>query len=381
VVIPTYQRRELVRRAIASVFAQTYRDHELIVVDDGSTDGTQEMLEPLRGRIRYRWQENRGPGGARNAGVRIARAPVVAFLDSDVRWLPDHLAVVSEMLRRHPEALIASTCPGFVAAGRERANEARVVSVLAQLMVANDPGLVSCMAARRSALLALGGFDEELAVAEDSDLWLRIAMRGPFVMVRRRTVVPQNTRGGLRERGRRSGEYLNTAERIWTRTAGELERLTNPGAGDDISELRSRAHGNRHLVAALRAIESGHDHTAAVELDRACRLNPDLSKHPTAVANRMRDYLPSAHERPERLRHLETASRVWPDQRSDAALLLRGWSFLLALRMGRLATAGRQLLAWPLRTTPGFLMRVRAPLLQRLRRWLQAASQVSSEEG
>ena len=369
-VIPTYQRRELVRRAIASVFAQTNRDHELIVVDDGSTDGTREMLEALGGRIRYRWQKNRGPGAARNAGIRIARAPVVAFLDSDGRWLPDHLAVVTEMLRRHPEALVASTCPGFVVAGRERPDEARVVPVLAHLMVTNDPGLVSCMAARRSTLLAVGGFDERLAVAEDSDLWLRIAIRGPFVMLRRRTVVPQNTRGGLRERGRRSGEYLDTAERIWTRAAGELERLANAGAGDDVHGLLSRARGNRHLVVALRAIESGDDHTAAVELDRACRLNPDLSKHPTAVANRMRHFLPGAHERPERLRHLETASRVWPDQRSDAALLLRASSFLLALRIGRLATAARQLPGWPLRTTPGFLMRVRAPLLLRLRRWL-----------
>src|SRR5438132_3254976 len=98
VIVPTFQRREYVVRAVGSVLAQTYEDFELIVVDDGSTDGTGEALAGLDGRLRYLWQENRGTGAARNTGLRLARGEIVAFLDSDNRWLPHHLGIVTEVL-------------------------------------------------------------------------------------------------------------------------------------------------------------------------------------------------------------------------------------------------------------------------------------------
>jgi glycosyltransferase involved in cell wall biosynthesis len=86
VVIPTYQRRRFVVRAVESVLGQTVQDSEAIVVDEGSTDGTAEALAGLDPRVYHVWQENRGVSAARNAGIRLARAPIVAFLDSDDRW-------------------------------------------------------------------------------------------------------------------------------------------------------------------------------------------------------------------------------------------------------------------------------------------------------
>jgi glycosyltransferase involved in cell wall biosynthesis len=198
VVLPTYQRRGLVERAIASVLAQTRRDFELIVVDDGSTDGTDAAIAGLGDAVRYEWQPNRGVSAARNVGIALARAPVVAFLDSDNQWLPDHLAVVTEVLERRAEAVLVSTCRECITAGTQGPEDAELRDVLPNLLLRNDVGLISCAAARRDALLAAGGFDERLSVAEDSELWLRLAMRGPFAFLRRRTVIPQSTVGGLR---------------------------------------------------------------------------------------------------------------------------------------------------------------------------------------
>ena len=351
-VLPTYQRRELVKRAIDSVFAQTQRDFELIVIDDGSTDGTGAALAGLGDAVRYQWQPNRGVAAARNAGITLARAPFVAFIDSDDRWLPDHLAVVTDVLRRHPEAVLASTCRGFATVGRQGAADAEVVDVLPELILRNDVGFLSCTAARRDALVAAGGFDERLSVAEDSQLWVRLAMHGPFAYVRRRTVTAQATRGGLRERGSRSGAYLEAWEIGWPRVISELEQLEC----DDRAGLIAKAQGDHHLVRGFRALGRRDEAQAGLEFDRACSLAPELSSRPFRVSHRIHQ-LPRVDEPAERLRVYRTAAALWPDQRGDTALYLRTRATLLALRRGRVPTAVRLMHGWPVSSAPGFLAR------------------------
>ena len=104
VVIPTYNRARLVCRAIDSALAATATGDEIIVVDDGSTDGTEAALAAYRGRIRYVKADHRGAGVARNRGVSEARGPLIAFLDSDDEWMPDKLE-----LQRTLMATAAST--------------------------------------------------------------------------------------------------------------------------------------------------------------------------------------------------------------------------------------------------------------------------------
>ena len=102
VILPTRDRRELTRRAVASVLAQTCRDFELIVVDGGSTDGTPEALAAVLGpRVRLLVEPGASPARARNVALAGARGELVAFLDSDNWWLPDHLAVLAEVLERN----------------------------------------------------------------------------------------------------------------------------------------------------------------------------------------------------------------------------------------------------------------------------------------
>ena len=107
VIIPTYNRLDYVQEAIDSVLAQTYTDYELIVVDDGSTDGTGDTLKARYGdRIRYLWQENQGWPAARNHGVSIAQGEYIAQLDSDDLWLPEKLVRQVPVLDACPEAVL-----------------------------------------------------------------------------------------------------------------------------------------------------------------------------------------------------------------------------------------------------------------------------------
>ncbi len=176
VVIPTYNRRAMVREAVASVLAQRDANFELIVVDDGSTDGTFEMLAHLD-RMTVERTERRGPAAARNRGIALASAPLIAFLDSDDLWAPDKLGRQLAFMREFHDCAISQTAEIWIRDGR------RVNPGLRHLKRAGDiflDSLQTCLISPSAVVLktdlfrTLGGFDEDLAAAEDYDLWLRI---------------------------------------------------------------------------------------------------------------------------------------------------------------------------------------------------------------
>jgi glycosyltransferase involved in cell wall biosynthesis len=109
VIIPTFNRSAMVREAVESVLSQTSDEFELIVVDDGSTDGTGAALEPYSASLSLVRQENRGVSAARNRGAAVARGELLAFLDSDDLWLPEKLAVQLSYLRTFPDAAVCHT--------------------------------------------------------------------------------------------------------------------------------------------------------------------------------------------------------------------------------------------------------------------------------
>lgn len=350
-IVPTYQRRDYISRAVASVLAQTYRDFELIVVDDGSTDETKQALTGLGARMRYYWQENRGVSAARNAGLRVARGEVIAFLDSDDRWLPCHLDVVTSVLRRHSDVVLVSTCPGFSIGGRQQVSTATVFDALPRTLGENLVGYQSCVAIRRHDLLAVGGFDERLRVMEGSELWPRLAARGRFATLRRQTVVRQATRGSLVDRARRDGSYIRALDLVVTSALTTVAGLDRP----DRDELVQRALGKRAYANALRALVNEDEDTAAAALREACIGLPELSTQPVLVARRLSNF---ARDSEERKRHLLTTARIWPDRRSDTALFLRMRAAFAELRAGRPRSGASFLQAWPIAGTPGFARRV-----------------------
>jgi glycosyl transferase family 2 len=351
VVVPTYQRREFVRRAVASVIAQTYRDFELIVIDDGSTDGTREMFEPLTDQVRYRWQPNRGVAAARNAALRMSRGSIVAFLDSDDLWVPDHLAVVTELMARYPEAVGASTCPDFKLRKDQSISRARLLDYREDLIeAASRVGYTPCMAVRRDALIAVGGFDERMKAMEDSDLWCRLGTLGPFCLLHRRTVIPQRgSVDSLRDSARRAGDYLAAVELSAANVAAAVDGLPEP----DRSRLAAEAAGTLHLARAIRALDRGDDAAVRAELEAAYRGMPPPDK-PFTMRHRIVDHCSRSHEDNERLRILGTLADLWPDETSVVAHYLRAWGALLALRLRRPREAAGLLAGWRLRGTLRF---------------------------
>ncbi len=195
VVIPTYNRASKVIRAVASVLYQTFTDYEVIVVDDGSRDGTSDRLAPLTPHIRYlRHPSNHGVSAARNTGIKASKSPFIAFLDSDDYWLPEKLSVQMDFFRHHPEAVACQTEEVWIRNGI-RVNPRKKHSKPSGDMFA--PSLKRCLVSpssvmlRRSLFSEVGLFDEDLPACEDYDLWLRISCRYPISLIPKYAVVKE----------------------------------------------------------------------------------------------------------------------------------------------------------------------------------------------
>ncbi len=188
VVIPTYRHRDFVLQTLETVWAQTFTDFEVIVVNDGSPDDSAQLLRPLAqsGRIRYIEQENQGQAVARNRGLQEARGEFVAFLDDDDLWPPQKLARQVAELRAHPQAVLVyghiETVPTEnQAALVYTAPESPTGQVKRQFLARNwivTPGQTLI---RATTLRELGGFDTTLWGVDDWDLYIRLAKRGDFI--------------------------------------------------------------------------------------------------------------------------------------------------------------------------------------------------------
>ena len=191
VVIAAYNSAPFLAEAMHSVAEQTFTDYELIVVDDGSTDGTPEIVAATGLPCLYIYQENRGAAAARNTGLRVATGEYVNFLDADDLLLPGHLALLVDYLDQHPAiAVVYADCfytyeDGSGHPPRRFSHGLRTPPYpssgnVFEALVINSVFAVHTALARRSCLLEIGGFNEALRSAEDYDLWLRMAERYAF---------------------------------------------------------------------------------------------------------------------------------------------------------------------------------------------------------
>ncbi|MCP4716879.1 MAG: glycosyltransferase family 2 protein [Deltaproteobacteria bacterium] len=178
VVIPSYNRAHCIEKAIDSVLEQSYREEvEVILVDDGSTDNTRDVVGKYDERVRYFYQENQGIPGARNTGISNAAGKYVAFLDSDDYWRPEKLARQMQLFDEHPEyGLVGSCCASVRLDGsfKEKNREGKSGWVLNDLFRANFIR-TSAAVIRRDCFDAVGLFDVGQKQAQEYDLWLRMA--------------------------------------------------------------------------------------------------------------------------------------------------------------------------------------------------------------
>jgi glycosyltransferase involved in cell wall biosynthesis len=186
VLMPAYNVERYVADAAHSVLRQTYTELELIIANDGSTDGTAAEAERVRAsdpnRVRVLTLENRGPSGARNAGLGIARGEFLALLDSDDMWEPPFLASQMAVFDAHPEVDLVSG-NGRYLGGRLHGQPTRPWPdprpPLSLSTIVSDPEAVFVMTVfRRRVVDCIGGFDERLRGNEDFDYWLRAALAG-----------------------------------------------------------------------------------------------------------------------------------------------------------------------------------------------------------
>lgn len=237
VIVPAYNVSDFIGEALASAFAQTFTDYEVIVVNDGSpdTEVLERVLEPYRGRIRYIKQENRGLSGARNAALRAARGRFIALLDADDAWLPDYLeAQTAAMLADpgldvlYPDAEVFGDAPE---AGRRFMEMCPSEGdVTFESLVRQECHVMICVMARREAVLRAGLFDESLRSSEDFDLWLRIVKAGGRIGYHRRVLARYRRRRGSLSSDpvwmcRHALMVLEKAGRTLDLTPGEREAL------------------------------------------------------------------------------------------------------------------------------------------------------------
>ncbi len=325
VIIPTFDRRQALREAVESVLGQTYREVEVIVVDDGSTDGTGEFVATAFSdpRVRYRYQSHAGVSSARNTGLDLARGAYIAFLDSDDSWKPWHLSLLLAGLDRHPEV-------GLIWAETEFVDPAGVVTAspaLAQLLSAygrftreelfsssspltdlgvdipasNDGGrlyigdifspmimgnlvLTSSAVIRRDRVDEVGRFDERMTVGEDYDFFLRACRAGPVafadVVDTRYRIGTADKLGGPRTSLAMARGYLHVLDAT---LAQDGDRITL--SPQMIVAARVHAHrwvGEQELLSGSRRLARAH-------LGQALRLDP---RQPTTIELILLTFLP-----------------------------------------------------------------------------------------
>jgi glycosyltransferase involved in cell wall biosynthesis len=196
VVIPTFNRARWVGEAIQSVLEQGYPQLELIVVDDGSDDQTQDVARGFGTALTYVWQAHQGVSTARNRGVEVSHGELLAFLDSDDLWQPGKVAAQVSLFQQQPQVQACYTDEIWIRRG-VRVNPKRIHQKHAGwLFLQSLPRCIispSSIMLRRGLWDRLGGFDEHLPACEDYDLWLRLTATVPVALLPQQLIVK---RGG-----------------------------------------------------------------------------------------------------------------------------------------------------------------------------------------
>ncbi len=266
VVIPVYNGERYISETLETVFAQTFRDYEIICVDDGSTDGSGALLKAYGERVRVVRQSNAGQSAARNAGVALAKGAFIAFLDQDDRWYPSKLERQVAALTAAPDAVLVHCNydrvdadgrmlqPGAALAERASALASPLGRLLEEALI-----FPSAMLVRREAFQRVGGFDPALRGFEDFDLIARLKRQGRFVLLNEPGMAYRFHGAGFSRAG--GTDVMRSRERFLVRMqelyAGDRTKqaLISDMLADCYSDwgIHEVRHGNRAAGRAMLA--------------------------------------------------------------------------------------------------------------------------------
>jgi len=261
VIIPTYNRAHLISRAIKSVLNQTYQDFEIIVIDDGSTDNTEEIVKDFTDfRIHYIYHKyNQGVSAARNTGIKASRGEYIALLDSDDEWLPEKLSKQIKVLQSEsPEvgAVYSNLC--YIDENGKSTNKLlnpkKEGYIYEDLFAGNCVGPPSTLLIRKECFNRVGLFDNLLNAQEDWDMWIRIAKYYRFALIKIPLV---KYRLHSNQISKNLGVKIITANRILVKYTDELEKRPRVHSkhyfyiGNRLCHMGKTKEGQRYLLKAI----------------------------------------------------------------------------------------------------------------------------------
>jgi glycosyltransferase involved in cell wall biosynthesis len=281
VIIPTYNRADILGSAIDSVLTQTYDRTEIIVINDGSTDNTEDLLRLYGNRLRVITQSNAGPAVARNRGIAAAQGELIAFLDSDDRWLPAKLSRQVKLLANLGPSVACCICNATVQYSDGTTNSTFDIADVkpncpeglwlnpAEVLASRFLLFNQVVLIRRSALERAGHFDERLKFYEDYEFPLRLSLQGPWGIIRESMVVYHVGSSGswarkaLQQPVRLHADLVSMRKRILSLMQADL---THARAAVVLERELNRA---RRELFISRLSES--QIPGAISISRACR--------------------------------------------------------------------------------------------------------------
>ncbi|MEW5860942.1 MAG: glycosyltransferase [Cyanobacteriota bacterium] len=274
VIVPTLNAERTILRTIKSVLQQTFPNYELIVINDGSSDRTLELLNTIEDpRVKIFSYSNGGLPVARNRGISHATGNFITFLDADDLWTPDKLELQFIALQQHPEAGVVYSWTQFMDNQGKYFHGGKSVffkgNVYANLLLGNFIDSGSNVLIRRQAIESVGEFDPTLASCEDWDYWLRLAARWPFVVVPKPQILYRQSSGAMSSKIEVMKKYhLIVVERAFQAAPPELQYLKNRSLANIYQFL---AH-----LCLTRIPGAGGAKQAADNLKSAIRLHPEI---------------------------------------------------------------------------------------------------------
>lgn len=284
VIIPAHNVARYIRPAVESALNQSVEDIEVIVIDDGSVDGTDIELRDVRDRrFRLVRQQHQGAAAARNTGVGLSQAQFIGFLDGDDLWLPDKLQKHIAFLDAHPEIDLTFSLASILSSSGEQTSftirgQGGVVG-FRDFLVENLARGSSTVVLRRGALGRAGPFDSDLEVCQDHDMWLRVARLRPFNAY----CIPEPLTLYRRREGQLTAQW-RLVHGDWQRVLDKMRRL----AAEDVAAMEAEASSQMYHYFASLAYEQGEPGEALRLLQRS------LGHAPTMFFMRTRSWLLTA---------------------------------------------------------------------------------------